>query len=632
MSTASDSLPKQCLIALLFLFPFLFLLLPQSTSLRNFAGGGGGGEEAGGDGNLSRRVCDFCTAELPFCDVSSAGSTFDQDLQGELGKKKRTTENQNQNQNQKATKKKKKKKLPSSSSSISSQVTATTTAHYSALPYPHRDPSVELTTFVFSLIPLYYFDATLFRRRAFTLPTSQPSSHPLRILVAGGGTGDFTVYTAELCAQAVEEARGFECGGAAGYEITHLDLSKPSMEVARKRLEARKLLNGGRAARSRKGSVTLIEGSLLDLATAAGREGLGLPRDAEFDLIHCSGVLHHLADPSEGLAALNSVLSDDGGMFLMLYGEHGRTGIYDVQNALTDLGVPRTENPDECLRAVRSILTSLPKEHRLQATLRSFSLKHEADFDDAELYDMFCHSNDVAFDVEGIFELISEGGGGELEFAGWETPYLYDPRRYLEQKAEGAETGRMSALEFYVKDIETHSVEAYSVAEKFSGGTLAKHTFMVRKVGKEEEEQRRGEGGEADIVGVRDYKPSDDRRKFWKSTVCLKQATHTRMGDFTRDKWGVMFSEAWKTEPELMCTATFPSEWSGAVSCLFMEFALMADCTRTMEEIIEEIARQQGLGRESWLFTDREMAFKVFSKLVVQMEKVGELAALPTEE
>ena len=48
---------------------------------------------------------------------------------------------------------------------------------------------------------------------------------------------------------------------------------------------------------------------------------------ASFDQIVCTGVLHHLADPDAGLAALRAVLKPAGAMHLMVYAPYGRIGI-----------------------------------------------------------------------------------------------------------------------------------------------------------------------------------------------------------------------------------------------------------------------------------------------------------------
>ena len=86
------------------------------------------------------------------------------------------------------------------------------------------------------------------------------------------------------------------------------------MAIARARAEARGLDN-----------IVWRLRSLLDLPGS----GLG-----PFDYIDCCGVLHHLPDPAAGLRALLSVLAPGGGMGLMVYAPHGRTGVYMLQDAL----------------------------------------------------------------------------------------------------------------------------------------------------------------------------------------------------------------------------------------------------------------------------------------------------------
>jgi 2-polyprenyl-3-methyl-5-hydroxy-6-metoxy-1,4-benzoquinol methylase len=50
-----------------------------------------------------------------------------------------------------------------------------------------------------------------------------------------------------------------------------------------------------------------------------------------FDLVVCTGVLHHLPDPDHGLRALRDVLRPSGAMRLMVYARYGRAGIYMLQ-------------------------------------------------------------------------------------------------------------------------------------------------------------------------------------------------------------------------------------------------------------------------------------------------------------
>ncbi|MFO0159499.1 MAG: class I SAM-dependent methyltransferase, partial [Alphaproteobacteria bacterium] len=170
-------------------------------------------------------------------------------------------------------------------------------AQYDAFPYPQRDPRDEAKRLIIgSPSHLREVDHWIFGAR-------RPASQPLRALVAGGGSGDATVMLAQQMTNA----------GRAG-DVTWLDRSAAARRVAEARVAARKL-----------GNVVFQEGSLLDLPGS----GLG-----PFDYIDCCGVLHHLPDPLEGLKALVSVLAPGGGLGLMVYAPHGRTGVYMAQDAL----------------------------------------------------------------------------------------------------------------------------------------------------------------------------------------------------------------------------------------------------------------------------------------------------------
>src|SRR3989442_7902 len=157
---------------------------------------------------------------------------------------------------------------------------------YEAFPYPPRNPADEKVRLENSwhdfleLINFYCFNG----RSNF--------SQDFRVLVAGGGTGDQTIFLAEQ----------LRYNRRAG--VVHLDISEKCNEIARRRAEVRKLAN-----------ITWVHGSVLDLPSLK----LG-----PFDYINCVGVLHHMDDPRAGLQALRSVLKDDGAMSLMLYGKYGR--------------------------------------------------------------------------------------------------------------------------------------------------------------------------------------------------------------------------------------------------------------------------------------------------------------------
>src|SRR5262249_2518626 len=87
--------------------------------------------------------------------------------------------------------------------------------------------------------------------------------------------------------------------------------------------------------------------------------------DQQFDLIICTGVLHHLADPDTGLRALRNVLKPDGAMYLMVYAPYGRTGVYMLQDYCRRLGIGTSQQEINDLVAV---LRVLPPHHPLLAS------------------------------------------------------------------------------------------------------------------------------------------------------------------------------------------------------------------------------------------------------------------------
>ena len=168
-------------------------------------------------------------------------------------------------------------------------------AQYEAYPYPRRDPRDEAKRLIVgSPGHLREIDHWVFGAR-------RAASRPLSALIAGGGTGDATITLAQQMAR--EERPG---------SVTWLDRWAASLKIAQ-----------GRAAARGLGNVVWEQRSLLEL-----------PGSGPFDYIDCCGVLHHLSDPAEGLRALLSGPALGGGLGLMVYAPHGRTGVYMLQDAL----------------------------------------------------------------------------------------------------------------------------------------------------------------------------------------------------------------------------------------------------------------------------------------------------------
>lgn len=295
-------------------------------------------------------------------------------------------------------------------------------AQYEEYPYPSRNPADEDSRLLvgspshLSQLNHYVFGGRL-----------DPAA-PLRVLVAGGGTGDAAIMLGQQLRDAGTPA-----------SLTYLDLSQASLAIAESRAKRRGLE-----------SLTFHQGSLLDLEPS--RWGL-------FDYIDCCGVLHHLDKPTAGLAALVSVLAPGGGIGLMVYAPYGRNGVYPLQDALRTLGdgLPASER----LALARRLLKQLPPGNGFRNN------PHLADHvaSDAGLYDLLLHSRDRAFTVS---ELVAMVGSCGMAVSGLIEPALYEPATYVRDPR-------------LLKRLEGRPwLERAAWAEQV-GGVLAKHiAYLVR--------------------------------------------------------------------------------------------------------------------------------------------------------
>jgi hypothetical protein len=176
-------------------------------------------------------------------------------------------------------------------------------------------------------------------------------------------------------------------------------------------------------------NIDWVEGSLLDLPAL----GLG-----PFDYIDCCGVLHHLPAPDEGLGALASVLAPGGGMGLMVYAPHGRTGVYMAQEALALLASP-DQPPARRLDVARRVMRHLPESNWLRFN-RNFA--DHITGGDAGLYDLLLNPRDRAFTVTAFADLLAGAG---MAVAAFMEPMRYDPATWLPEPKLRARAASLSA-------------------------------------------------------------------------------------------------------------------------------------------------------------------------------------------
>ena len=263
---------------------------------------------------------------------------------------------------------------------------------YENYPYPMRDPADEVKRLVCSQMPY------LANINHFCFKGRQDFNNGFRALMAGGGTGDATIFLAEQLRDK-------------NAQVVYLDMSDASMEIARSRAAIRKLDN-----------IEWVTGSLLEI----DKSMLG-----EFDYINCSGVLHHLESPEEGLARLKGVLTDNGAIGIMLYGRYGRTGVYQMQELMRLVNTGQGELAAK-LHNTKTVLGCLPQSNLFKKTEASFGFPANLNCD-IEIVDLLLHSQDRAYTVPQVYELVEQCGLHFVDFAS-KRP-LYRPERFVKDPA-----------------------------------------------------------------------------------------------------------------------------------------------------------------------------------------------------
>jgi SAM-dependent methyltransferase len=181
--------------------------------------------------------------------------------------------------------------------------------------------------------------------------------------------------------------------------------------------------------------------------------------DGDFDLVICTGVLHHMSNPDEGMRALAGVMAPHAALACMLYAQTGRTGVYMLQDAFKRFGL---QSSSEDIAFVRRTLAALPSWHFARYYVQAASeLQH-----DAAIADTFLHPQDRAYTVPQLLALVEDNG---LHFQCWFENSVYFPETKPWFPAELA--ARVRALP---------EREQWAAVEMLSPGNFT-HYFFARK-------------------------------------------------------------------------------------------------------------------------------------------------------
>lgn len=188
------------------------------------------------------------------------------------------------------------------------------------------------------------------------------------MLIAGCGTGRTTVQASYLMS---------------GINLTAIDISKSSIAYAMRKVQELGMQN-----------VEFRQGDIMNLP-ALGKT---------FDLVECSGVLHHMKDPVAGWRKLIDVLNPGGVMLICLYSTKARTHIQAVRDYIAEKGFKPT--PDDIRRLRREIIDDDNSPFREVCTSRDF-------FTMSETRDLVFHIQEKTYTMIELKEIM-EGLGLEL--------------------------------------------------------------------------------------------------------------------------------------------------------------------------------------------------------------------------
>jgi SAM-dependent methyltransferase len=232
---------------------------------------------------------------------------------------------------------------------------------YEENPYPRwvrpagLGPAVTLDEYLRRMFPVVPF-------------TSLGKTEDLDILVAGCGTGWHSIALA---------------GRIAGAKLLAVDLSLASLSFAKRRTPAY--------------FADRIEYAQADILALGGLE-------RRFDVVDASGVLHHMADPQEGLRVLLSLLRPNGFLHCGLYSRFGRHDINAARAFVAERYKPTVAD----IRRCRQNLMGTPMS----------AIANVADFySTSECRDLLFHVQESQTTVPQIKEMIAEHG---LRFLGFE--------------------------------------------------------------------------------------------------------------------------------------------------------------------------------------------------------------------
>lgn len=255
---------------------------------------------------------------------------------------------------------------------IETGVSQAVQAQYEDNPYP-RWTYLPLHT------PSHYLRAVAAEIPAYKAP-SKRQRDPMRVLIAGAGTGRHAIHV----------ARHFH-----DVDVTAIDLSRRSLAYGEAMAERYAVDN-----------IRFYQADILGLTQDV------LPDQALFDVIECSGVLHHMGNPMAGWEALTELLRPNGLMKVGLYSRRARATITSLRKVIAEQGFGTS--PEDIRRFRHALLQQKSDAAELKTILNSVDF-----YSMSGVRDLLFHAQEHVFSPEDLNALIRQL---PLEFLGFVLP------------------------------------------------------------------------------------------------------------------------------------------------------------------------------------------------------------------
>jgi SAM-dependent methyltransferase len=171
----------------------------------------------------------------------------------------------------------------------------------------------------------------------------------------------------------------------------------------------------------------------------------------DFDVVLCLGVLHHTADMTRVLRNLSNALRAGGGIYLWMYGKHGRYR-HCLNRRLLRMLVDR-DDPDavELARRFAVEMGDGAPLAELSGEYTQKSWKQLMLGNDAWVADQFLHPHEQVVDIESLAALAASAGLELNEWLGVRPAFDAAPSALRERFAQLNQTEQWLATDLWLK-------------------------------------------------------------------------------------------------------------------------------------------------------------------------------------